>query len=58
MKKQHITPTTECIHIETTHIIADSIIKEEGGITNTDDYEFLGREDNVPKSSHLWESEW
>ena len=60
MKKRYIIPTTERIHIEVTHIVADSIQKANDEITNTSAYDFLGREDNAPNSdnNNLWESGW
>lgn len=60
MKKQYIIPITECIHIEVTHLVADSIRKEKDGITDTAAYDFLGREGNSSNrdNNNLWESEW
>lgn len=60
MKKQYIIPITECIHIEVTHLVADSIRKANEEITNTSAYDFLGREGNSPNrdNNNLWESEW
>ena len=59
MKKQYIIPATECIQMETIRLVANSINKDEDGITNPDDYDFLGREDSHdPKSPNLWDNEW
>lgn len=59
MKKQDIIPATECIQMETIRLVANSIDKDSQGITNTDDYVFLGREDsNDPKSPNIWDNEW
>ena len=59
MKKQYIIPVTECIQMETIRLVANSINKDEDGITNPDDYDFLGREDSHdPKSPNIWDKEW
>ena len=58
MKKQYIIPATECIHIETIRLVANSINKDEDGISNPNGYEFLGREDKEPKTPNLWDNEW
>ena len=59
MKKQYIIPATECIQMETIRLVANSINKDEDGITNPDDYDFLGREDSHdPKSPNIWDKEW
>lgn len=59
MKKQYIIPATECFHIETTHIIAESInIDSNETITDTGDYDFLGREDSRQGQQNLWNNEW
>ena len=59
MKKQYIIPATECIQMETIRLVANSINKDEDGITNPDDYDFLGREDSHdPKSPNIWDNEW
>ena len=58
MKKQYIIPATECIHIEAIRLIANSIDKDEDGITNPGGYDFLGREDKDPKTPNLWDNEW
>lgn len=58
MKKQYIIPATECIHIEAIRLVANSINKDEDGITNPNGYEFLGREDKDPKTPNLWDNEW
>lgn len=58
MKKQYIIPATECIQMETIRLVANSINKDEDGITNPDDYDFLGREDKDPKTPNLWDNEW
>lgn len=59
MKKQYIIPATECIQLETIRLVANSINKDEDGITNPDDYDFLGREDSHdPKSPNIWDKEW
>ena len=59
MKKQYIIPATECIQMETIRLVANSINKDEDGITNLDDYDFLGREDSHdPKSPNIWDKEW
>ena len=59
MKKQYIIPATECIQMETIRLVANSINKDEDGITNPDDYDFLDREDSHdPKSPNLWDNEW
>lgn len=59
MKKQYIIPATECIQMETIRLVANSIDKDSQGITNTEDYDFLGREDSHdPKSPNIWDKEW
>ena len=59
MKKQYIIPATECIQMETIRLVANSIDKDSQGITNPDDYDFLGREDSHdPKSPNIWDKEW
>lgn len=59
MKKQYIIPATECIQMETIRLVANSIDKDKDGITDTNGYEFLGREDsNDPKSPNIWDNEW
>ncbi len=59
MKKQYIIPATECIQMETIRLVANSIDKDKDGITDTNGYEFLGREDSHdPKSPNIWDNEW
>ena len=58
MKKQYIIPATECIQMETIRLVANSIDKDNNGITNPNGYEFLGREDKEPKTPNLWDNEW
>lgn len=58
MKKQYIIPSTECIQMETTRLVANSIDKDKDGITDPNGYEFLGREDKDPKTPNLWDNEW
>lgn len=58
MKKQYIIPATECIQMETIRLVANSIDKDNNGITNPNGYDFLGREDKDPKTPNLWDNEW
>ncbi len=58
MKKQYIIPATECIQMETIRLVANSIDKDNNGITDPNGYEFLGREDKDPKTPNLWDNEW
>ena len=58
MKKQYIIPATECIQMETIRLVANSIDKDNNGITNPNGYDFLGREDKEPKTPNLWDNEW
>lgn len=58
MKKQYIIPATECIQIEPIRLVANSITKDEEGITIPNDFDFLGREDKNPKSPNILENEW
>lgn len=58
MKKQYIIPATECIHMETIRLVANSIDKDNNGITDPNDYDFLSREDKEPKTPNLWDNEW
>ena len=44
--------------METIRLVANSINKDEEGITNPNGYEFLGREDKEPKTPNLWDNEW
>lgn len=45
--------------INAIQMIANSIDKDSQGITNPDDYDFLGREDSHdPKSPNIWDKEW
>lgn len=44
--------------METIRLVANSIDKDNNGITNPNDYDFLGREDKEPKTPNLWDNEW
>lgn len=58
MKKIYTSPSVEVHTINAIQMIANSIDKDSQGITNTDDYDFLGREDNDSKSPNIWDKEW
>lgn len=58
MKKIYTSPSVEVHTINAIQMIANSIDKDSQGITNPDDYDFLGREDNDSKSHNIWDKEW
>lgn len=58
MKKIYTSPSVEVHTINAIQMIANSINKDSQGITNPDDYDFLGREDNDSKSHNIWNKEW
>lgn len=59
MKKIYTSPSVEVHTINAIQMIANSIDKDSQGITNPDDYDFLGREDSHdPKSPNIWDKEW
>jgi len=58
MKKIYTSPSVEVHTINAIQMIANSIDKDSQGITNPDDYDFLGREDNDSKSHNIWNKEW
>ena len=47
MKKIYTSPSAEVHTINAIQMIANSIDKDSQGITNPDDYDFLGREGRV-----------
>lgn len=58
MKKIYTSPSVEVHTINAIQMIANSIDKDSQGITNPDDYDFLGREENDSKSHNIWNKEW
>ena len=59
MKKIYTSPSAEVHTINAIQMIANSIDKDSQGITNPDDYDFLGREDSHDSKSHnIWDKEW
>ena len=59
MKKIYTSPSAEVHTINAIQMIANSIDKYSQGITNPDDYDFLGREDSHDSKSHnIWDKEW
>ena len=52
MKKIYTSPSVEVHTINAIQMIANSIDKDSQGITNPDDYDFLGREDSHDSKSH------
>ena len=58
MKKIYTSPSAEVHTINAIQMIANSIDKDSQGITNPDDYDLLGREDNDSKSPKIWDKEW